>query len=121
MILLPIVTDRYAKGTVVFLILNINNNTASIILTNKELIDSQRDVYWLTSTNITSQYVTIILLLLIYKSTRSVSLNGVLLQLNGNELPDILPLNQPSSVDIKLAPLSFGYVVFKTANVEACQ
>ena len=52
---------------------------------------------------------------------RQVTLNGHLLQLVDNtSLPELEPVEQKASDTISLPALSFGFQVFKEANVKAC-
>ena len=48
-------------------------------------------------------------------------LSGQVLQLaNGDTVPTLSPQSQASGADIELSPISFGFIVFKTANAKAC-
>ena len=54
-------------------------------------------------------------------SSRQVTLNGHLLQLVDNtSLPELEPVEQEASGTISLPALSFGFQVFKEANVKIC-
>ena len=53
-------------------------------------------------------------------SPRQVTLNGHLLQLVDNtSLPELEPVEQEASSTVSLPALSFGFQVFKEANVKA--
>ena len=48
-------------------------------------------------------------------------LNGQVLQhVYGDIIPTLSPQSQASGADIELSPISFGFIVFKTANAKAC-
>lgn len=49
-----------------------------------------------------------------------VTLNGKLLQLDGDELPDLVPEEQAAVGSVFLPALSFGFYVFKDAKAGAC-
>ena len=49
-----------------------------------------------------------------------VLLNGQLLTLNGDNLPDIHPLTQSPEDHITVPKLSFGFYVFRDAKASAC-
>ena len=52
---------------------------------------------------------------------RLVSLNGIKLTLVDNlNLPAMPPMEEPPKPSLNLPPMSFGFLVFKNANAEAC-
>lgn len=52
---------------------------------------------------------------------RQVTLNGKLLELVDNfTIPDLVPVEQEASKEIKLPTLSFGFCVFKDTKAKAC-
>ena len=90
------------------LLLNMDFSPVEVPLLNSELVSSERDVFWLLppASNLTST---------------AVQLNGVTLQLVADtELPDLKPEEQPASSSLSLPDISFGFIVFKTARVDAC-
>ncbi|XP_003383078.1 PREDICTED: heparanase-like [Amphimedon queenslandica] len=98
----------YPKGSVVLLALNTNTDAAQISLENSELKSSSRDVYWLTPSENNS-------------TSQDVLLNGVKVELvNGDSIPQLQPKAEPSGTSMELPSLSFGYIVFTSANAKAC-
>jgi heparanase 1 len=98
----------YPAGSVVLLLLNLNFSAVSADLLNSELVSSERDVFWLSppAGNLTST---------------SVQLNGLTLKLvDDRDLPELEPEEQPASPSLSLPAISFGFIVFKDANVKAC-
>ena len=92
----------------VLLLLNLNFSAVSADLLNSELVSSERDVFWLSppAGNLTST---------------SVQLNGLTLKLvDDRDLPELEPEEQPASPSLSLPAISFGFIVFKDANVKAC-
>lgn len=98
----------YPLGSVVLIILNLNFYVATADLLNEDLVLSDRDVFWLSppAGNLTST---------------SVQLNGVTLELVQNtELPNFEPDEQQPGVRLLLPSISFGFIVFKNAKLNAC-
>ena len=92
----------------VLLLLNLNFSAVSADLLNSELVSSERDVFWLSppAGNLTST---------------SVQLNGLTLKLvDDRELPELEPEEQSAGPSLALPPISFGFIIFKDAKVEAC-
>jgi heparanase 1 len=67
--------------------------------------ESDREEYHLTSTDLHSQHM---------------YLNGQLLQLQEGKLPPLVPNKVASTVPLRIAPLSYGFVVFPGAQVTLC-
>ena len=92
----------------VLLLLNTNFSETTVELLNEELVSSERDVFWLSppAGNLTST---------------SVLLNERLLELVDNtDLPDLIPAHGFPSPFLSLPSISFGFIVFKSANLHAC-
>ena len=90
------------------MLLNVDFRPVEVSLLNSELVSSERDIFWLLppAGNLTST---------------SVQLNGVLLQLVADtELPNFSPEKQSAGPSLSLPDISFGFVVFKNAQVKAC-
>ncbi len=51
---------------------------------------------------------------------REVSLNGKILRLVGDQIPQLEPLQEEASSSLSLPPLSFGFYVFKDVLASAC-
>jgi heparanase 1 len=66
---------------------------------------SDREEYHLTSTDLHSQQI---------------YLNGRLLQLQEGKLPPLEPNKVSSNVPLRVAPLSYGFIVFSNAGVPLC-
>ena len=101
-------SHSYPMGSVVLIVLNMNFYVATADLLNEDLVSSERDVFWLSPPggNLTST---------------SVQLNGVTLELVKNtELPNFKPDEQQPGGRLILPSISFGFIVFKNAKLNAC-
>jgi hypothetical protein len=67
--------------------------------------ESDREEYHLTSTDLHSQQI---------------YLNGQLLQLQQDKLPPLQPNKVSSNYPLRVAPLSYGFIVFPNAGVTLC-
>ena len=125
--------------------INLNHSEVVLYVEDPQLQKSSQDIYWLTSTDMLSKYVIVILqnretafnhspawfyfswgsqvssvFLCLYIIFRGVSLGGKPLVLNVDNLPELNPVHQQPSDTITISPLSYGFIVFKEAHALAC-
>ncbi|XP_064386815.1 heparanase-like [Halichondria panicea] len=99
----------YPSGDVVLLVLNLHTYDTTATLMSPSLAAAPRDVYWLSPPGNTTNVL-----------SKEVALNGVVLSLNNDSLPDLPPLQQSATPTLHLPALSFGFYVFKDTKAKAC-
>ena len=95
------------NGSVVVYIMNLNNTTQQIQLSNDPMALSPQHWYLLSYKDMTDT---------------DILLNGVKLAMpNNSTLPDITPDVRPASKSIEFPGLHYGFIVFPLANVKPCK
>jgi heparanase 1 len=102
-------SDQYYAGSVTVFALNMNKNVTELLTFKGSLAYQKVDVYLMTADGpegLLSRYV---------------ALNGIrMVMIDDHTLPKIKPVQQDGSSGILLPPTSYGFFVFRSANIKAC-